>query len=148
MNAYEKRLMEYLQQMELRMHGTNVRVDESIDQKCKEHCDNLRRELGLGQYSRKIFRAMALVIMLLLVYYFSGCSGGSRGSKLMLEWNCRNSLVVILFCELVCFECYACIFTKWSISLRTWQLKSFGKLLTLDKYLCKLLPKCINTTKM
>jgi hypothetical protein len=33
----------------------------------------------------KMFRAMALVIMLLLVYYFSGCSGGSRGSKLMLE---------------------------------------------------------------
>jgi hypothetical protein len=85
MNAYEKRLMEYLQQMELRMHAANVRVDESIDRKCKEHCDNLRQELGLGQYSRKIFRAMALVIMLLLVYYFSGCSGGSRGSKLMLE---------------------------------------------------------------
>jgi hypothetical protein len=37
--------MEYLQQMELRMHAANVRVDESIDRKCKEYCDNLRQEL-------------------------------------------------------------------------------------------------------
>jgi len=69
MSAYEKRLMKYLQQMELRMHAANFRVDESIDWKCKEHCDNLRWELGLSQYSMKMFRAMALVIMLLLVYY-------------------------------------------------------------------------------
>jgi hypothetical protein len=85
MNAYENRLMEFLQQMELRMHAANVRVEESIERKCKEHCDKLRRELGLGQNNGKLFRAMALVIVLLLVYYFSGCSGGSRGTKLMLE---------------------------------------------------------------
>jgi len=35
MNAYEKRLMEYLQQMELRMHAANVRVDESIDRNAR-----------------------------------------------------------------------------------------------------------------
>jgi hypothetical protein len=55
--------MEYLLQMELRMHAANVRVDVSIERKCKEHCDKLRRELGLGQCSRKMFRTMALVIM-------------------------------------------------------------------------------------
>lgn len=85
MNAYEKRLMEYLQQMELRMHAANVRVEELTERKCKEHCDKLRRELGLGQNNGNLFRATALVIMLLLVYYFSGCSGGSRGTKLMVE---------------------------------------------------------------
>jgi len=80
MNAYEKRLMEYLQQMD-----ANVRVEESTERKCKEHYDKLRRELGLSQNNGKLFRAMALVTMLLLVYYLSGCNGGSRGTKLMLE---------------------------------------------------------------
>jgi hypothetical protein len=38
--------------------------------------------------------------------------------KLWNQFSCTT------FCdfELVCFECYECIFTKWSISLRTWSI--------------------------
>lgn len=84
MSAYEKRLTEHLQQMEERRLADNDRVEELIERKCKEHYDQLRRELGLGRNNGKMFWATALVIILLLVFYFSGYSG-SRGTILMLE---------------------------------------------------------------
>jgi hypothetical protein len=84
MSTYKKRLMEHLKEMDDRRHADNDRVEELIERKCKEHCDKLRRELGLGQNNGKVFRATALVIILLLAFYFSGCSG-SRGTSLMLE---------------------------------------------------------------
>jgi hypothetical protein len=84
MSAYEKRLTEHLQQMKERRLADNDRVEELIERKCKEHYDQLRRELGLGRNNRKMFWATALVIILLLVFYFSGYSG-SRGTILMLE---------------------------------------------------------------
>jgi hypothetical protein len=68
--------------MEERRHADNDRVEELIERKCKEHYDTLR--LGLGQNNGKMFRATALAIILLLVFYFSGYSG-SRGTNLMLE---------------------------------------------------------------
>jgi hypothetical protein len=70
--------------MKERRLADNDRVEELIERKCKEHYDQLRRELGLGRNNRKMFWATALVIILLLVFYFSGYSG-SRGTILMLE---------------------------------------------------------------
>jgi ferritin-like metal-binding protein YciE len=46
--AYEKRLTEHLQQMKERRLADNDRVKELIERKCKEHYDQIRRELGLG----------------------------------------------------------------------------------------------------
>ncbi len=68
--------------MEERRHADNDRVDELIERKCKEHYDTLR--LGLGQNNGKMLRAALLVVILLLVFYFSGYSG-PRSTKLMLK---------------------------------------------------------------
>jgi hypothetical protein len=75
--------MEYLQQMEKIMHADNVRVEELIERKCNEHCDKLKRELGSSQNNGNILRVALLVVILLLVFYFSGFSG-PRSTKLML----------------------------------------------------------------
>jgi hypothetical protein len=84
MSAYDKRLTEHLKQMEERRHADNDKVEELIERKCKEHYNQLRWELGLGQNNWKMFWTTTLVISLLLVFYFSGYSG-SRGTILMLE---------------------------------------------------------------
>jgi hypothetical protein len=76
--------MEYLQQMEDRMHADNVRVEELIERKCREHCDQLRRELGSSQNNGNMLRVALLVVILVLVFYFSGFSG-PRSTKLMLK---------------------------------------------------------------
>lgn len=69
MSAYEKRLMEHLKDMEERRHVDNDRFKKLIERKCKEQYDKLQRELGLGQNNGNMFRATALVIILLLVFY-------------------------------------------------------------------------------
>jgi hypothetical protein len=84
MSAYEKRLTEHLQQMEERRLADNDRVEKLIEIKCKKHYDQLRRELGLGRNNGMMFWATILVIILLLVFYFSGYSGSS-GTIFMLE---------------------------------------------------------------
>jgi hypothetical protein len=75
--------MEYLQQMEGRMHVDNVGVEELIERKCREHCDKLRRELVSSQNNGNMLRAL-LVVILVLVFYFSGLNG-PRCTKLMLK---------------------------------------------------------------
>jgi hypothetical protein len=84
MYAYEKRLIEHLKNMEERRHVNNDRLEKLIERKCKEQYDKLPRELRLCQNNKKMFRAMAFVIILLLVFYFSSYSG-SRGTNLMLK---------------------------------------------------------------
>jgi hypothetical protein len=76
--------MEYLQQMKDRMHADNVRVEELIERKCREHCDKLQRELGSSQNNGNMLRTALLVVILVLVFYFSGFSG-PRSTKLMLK---------------------------------------------------------------
>jgi hypothetical protein len=76
--------MEYLQQMEDIMHTDNVRVEELMKRKCREHCDQLRRELGSSPNNGNMFRVALLVVILVLVFYFSGFSG-PRSTKLMLK---------------------------------------------------------------
>jgi hypothetical protein len=56
-----------------------------LKEKCKEQYDKLQRKLGLGQNNGNMFRATTLLIILLLVFYFSGYSW-SRGTNLMLKW--------------------------------------------------------------
>jgi hypothetical protein len=53
----------------------NDKVEKLIEKKCNEHYDQLRRELALGRNNGKMFWATTLVIILLLVIYFSGYSG-------------------------------------------------------------------------
>jgi len=55
MFAYEKGLMEYLQQMEERRHDDNNKVEKMIERKCNEHYAKLRRELGLGQNNGRMY---------------------------------------------------------------------------------------------
>jgi hypothetical protein len=76
--------MEYLQQMEDRMHADNVRVEELIERKCREHCDQLLRELRSSQNNGNRLRVALLVVILVLAFYFSGFSGPSS-TKLMLK---------------------------------------------------------------
>jgi hypothetical protein len=97
--------MEYLQQMEDRMHADNVRVEELIEWKCREHCDKLRWELGSSQNNGNMLRAALLVVILVLVFYFSGFSG-PRSTKLMLKWQLLNKFGYTSFCdfEFVRFE--------------------------------------------
>jgi uncharacterized Rmd1/YagE family protein len=66
------------------MHADNVRVEELMERKCREHCEQLRRELGSSQNNRNMLRVTLLVVILVLVFYFSGFSG-PRSTKLMLK---------------------------------------------------------------
>jgi len=88
MTAYEEGLMKYLRGMEERRLVEKDKVDELIEQKCKEHANKLRRELGLGhnngQNNGKMFRAALLVDILVLGFYFIGYSG-PKSTKLMLK---------------------------------------------------------------
>lgn len=78
--------MEYLQQMEDRMHADNVRVEELIERKCRENCDQLLQELRSSQNNGNMLRVALLVVILVLAFYFSGFSGPSS-TKLMLKWQ-------------------------------------------------------------
>jgi hypothetical protein len=84
MTAYEEGLMKYLRGMEERRLAEKNKVDELIDQKCKEYADKLRWELGLGQNNGKMFKAALLVGILVLDFYFINYSG-PRSTKLMLK---------------------------------------------------------------
>jgi hypothetical protein len=88
MIAYEEGLMKYLRGMEERRLAEKNKVDELIDQKCKEHANKLHRELELGQNNGqnngKMFRAALLVGILVLGFYFINYSG-PRSTKLMLK---------------------------------------------------------------
>jgi len=70
--------------MEERRLADYDKVEELIERKCNEHYDQLQQELGLDRNNGKMFWATALVIILLLLFYFSGYSGRS-GTILMLE---------------------------------------------------------------
>jgi hypothetical protein len=67
------------------MNAFNDGVHELVERKCKDHCDVIRRELGLGQKNITPFWAMALLLMLLLVFYCIGYTGSRGFSSLMLE---------------------------------------------------------------
>lgn len=85
MSATEKILMERLEELEKRMNAFNNGVDELVERKCKSHYDVIRRELGLGRKNITPFRATALLLILLLVFYCIGYSGSRGPSSLMLE---------------------------------------------------------------
>jgi uncharacterized membrane protein (DUF106 family) len=85
MSATEKLLMERLEKLEKRMNAFNDEVDELVERKCKHHCEVIQRELGLGQKNFTLSRAMALLLMLLLVFYCIGHTGSRGPSFLMLE---------------------------------------------------------------
>jgi hypothetical protein len=85
MSATEKILMERLEELEKRMNAFSDEVEELVERKCKDHCDVIRRELGLGQKNITPFRAMALLLILLLVFYCIGYSGSRGPTSLMLE---------------------------------------------------------------
>lgn len=84
MSATEKLVMERLEELEKRLNAFNDGVDELVERKCKHHCDVIRRELGSGQKNITLSRAMALLLMLLVIYCIAHI--GSRGpSSFMLE---------------------------------------------------------------
>jgi hypothetical protein len=55
--------MKYLQQMEDIMHADNIRVEELMERKCREHCDQLRRELESSQNNGNMLRVALLVVI-------------------------------------------------------------------------------------
>jgi hypothetical protein len=104
--------MKYLRGMEERRLAEKDKVDELIEQKCKEHVDKLRRELGLGQNNGqnngKMFRA-ALLVGILVLFYFIGYSG-TRSTKLMLKWqlwkmfNCMFSFWMLCMYKIIILD--------------------------------------------
>jgi hypothetical protein len=85
MSATEKILMERLEELEKRMNAFNNGVDDLVEAKCKAHYDVIRRELGFGRKNITSFRATALLLILLLVFYCIGYSGSRGPSSLMLD---------------------------------------------------------------
>jgi hypothetical protein len=85
MSATEKILMERLEELEKRMNAFNNGVDDLVEAKCKAHYDVIRRELGFGRKNITSFRAMVLLLILLLVFYCIGYSGSRGPSSLMLD---------------------------------------------------------------
>jgi hypothetical protein len=85
MSATKKILMERLEELEKRMNAFNNGVDELVKRKCKAHYDVIRRELGFGRKNITSFRATALLLILLLVFYCIGYSESRGLSSLMLE---------------------------------------------------------------
>jgi len=131
MSATEKILMEPLEELEKRMNAFNDWVEELVERKCKDHCDVIWRELGLGQKNITPFRATALLLILLLVFYCIGYSGSRGPSSLMLEWAYGNRLLVpytfdFFWHVMVSFMCLSTLdvniglyFTLMSIYIKT-----------------------------